>query len=63
MRTALDPDRLPADARLHEVASLLAAGFLRSWAAQAVDAGEKHLAFSSTSSEVCSQPRSEGESL
>ena len=63
MRNALHPDQMPADDRLREVASLLAAGFLRHWAARAVDGGEKGLDVLRTSSEVCDEPQSEGESL
>jgi hypothetical protein len=61
--TPPDPDGLPAGERLHEVISLLAAGFLRSWLARAVDGGEKDLDVLRTPSDVCPQPRSEGESL
>jgi hypothetical protein len=60
---ALDPDQLTPDERIHEVASLLAAGFVRHWLHRAVDAGEKDLAILRTSSEVCDEPQSEGESL
>jgi hypothetical protein len=63
MRNALHPDQMPPDDRLREVASLLAAGFLRHWAARAVDGGEKGLDVLRTSSEVCPKPTSEGESL
>jgi hypothetical protein len=55
-----DPGRMSADERLREVISLLAAGFLRS---RAVDAGEKDLDVLRTPSDVCPEPRSEGESL
>jgi hypothetical protein len=57
------PDQTPANERLREVISLLAAGFLRSRAGRAVDAGEKDLDVLRTSSEVCVEPQSEGESL
>jgi hypothetical protein len=59
----LHPDQMPADARLQEVISLLARGFLRSRAARAVDGGEKDLDVLRTPSDVCPEPRSEGESL
>jgi len=59
----VDPERMPADERLQEVASLLAAGFLRYRSARAVDGGEKDLDFLRTSSEVYRKPQSEGESL
>jgi hypothetical protein len=57
------PDRMPADERLRETISLLAAGFLRSRAGRAVDGGEKDLDVLRTPSDVCPEPRSEGESL
>ena len=60
---ALSPHLLSADARLQEVASLLAAGFLRHWRRRAPDFGEKDLDVLRTSSEVCPKPQSEGESL
>ncbi len=66
MRTAsmgCSPDRMGADERLQEVISLLAVGFLRSRATRAVDGGEKDLDVLRTSSEVCHEPQSEGESL
>jgi len=59
----LDPERIPADDRLQEIASLLARGFVRYWRREAVDGGEKDLAILRTSSEVCDEPQSEGESL
>jgi hypothetical protein len=59
----VDPDQLSPDERIQEVASLLAAGFLRYWLKKAVDGGEKDLAILRTSSEVCPKPTSEGESL
>ena len=59
----IDPERMSATGRLHEVASLLAVGFLRYWAARSVDGREKDLAILRTSSEVCHEPQSEGESL
>jgi hypothetical protein len=58
-----DPNQMSADKRLREVISLLAAGFLRSRATRAVDAGEKGLDVLRTPSDVCSEPQSEGESL
>ncbi|MGD0111435.1 MAG: hypothetical protein ABSD48_06195 [Armatimonadota bacterium] len=63
MRNALHPDQLSPDDRLQEVASLLAVGFLRYWRREAVDGGEKGLDVLRTSSEVCDEPQSEGESL
>ena len=54
---------MSATERLAEVAALLAAGFLRYWRREAVDGGEKDLAILRTSSEVCPEPTSEGESL
>ena len=59
----LDPEHMPADARLREVASILAAGFLRYWRKRCPVFGEKDLDVLRTSSEVCPKPRSEGESL
>lgn len=53
---------LPAHVRLQEVASLLAAGFLRHWARQAWDEREEALDFQRTSSDSCARPSSEGES-
>jgi len=61
MRNALCPDQISADERLHEVASLLAAGFLRHWLRKSSDWREKELDFLRTSSEVCPEPTSEGE--
>jgi hypothetical protein len=58
-----DPGLMSADVRLQEVVSLLARGFLRSRLARAVDGGEKDLDVLRTSSEVCVEPQSEGESL
>ena len=60
---ASHPEHMSAEERLNEATSLLAAGFLRHWAARAVDGGEKDLAILRTSSEVCDEPQSEGESL
>jgi len=59
----VDPERMSADERIHEVASLLAAGFLRYRAGRAADGGEKGLAILRTPSEVCVEPTSEGESV
>jgi hypothetical protein len=61
MHTAAASDQMPSDARLSEVASLLARGFLRSRAAGAVDGRDKGLAILRASSEVCDGPQSEGE--
>jgi hypothetical protein len=62
-RNALNPEQMPPAARLRELTSLLAAGFLRNWLKKAADDGEKCLAILRTSSEVCPKPSSEGESL
>ena len=63
MRNALCPDQISADQRLHEVASLVAAGFLRYWRKKAAPGPEKDLDVLRTSSDVCAKPQSEGESL
>ncbi len=59
----VDPNQMPSDERLQEVISHLARGFLRSRFARAVDGGEKDLDVLRTSSEVCPEPTSEGESV
>jgi hypothetical protein len=59
----LDPERMSADSRIQEVASLLSVGFLLYWLRNTADAGEKDLAIFRTSSDVCIKPTSEGESL
>ena len=63
MQTHTAVDLIPAAERHREVASLLARGFVRYWRREAVDGGEKDLDVLRTSSEVCDEPQSEGESL
>jgi len=55
------PLNMSPDSRLREVASLLAAGFLRHWLRESPDWREKELDFLRTSSEVCPEPTSAGE--
>ena len=62
-RNALSPEQMSPDKRLRELSSLLAVAFLRHWLKKAVDGGEKGLDVLRTSSEVCDEPQSEGESL
>lgn len=67
LRNAIDPDQIPAESRLQQVASLLAAGFLRWWLHKADQGADGGLAILRTSSEVCvcppqaGQPSSAGE--
>jgi len=49
----MDPERMSADERLQEVASLLAVGFLRHRSARAANGGEQCLAILRTPSEIC----------
>lgn len=56
------PERMAAKERLHEVASLLATGFLRHWLRKAPDGRENGLDVLRTPSDVCPRPSSEGES-
>jgi len=63
----LNPDLMADRERLAEVASLLAAGFLRCWLHKAPQSADVGLAIPRTSSEVCvcppeaDKPKSEGE--
>ena len=59
--SAVPPAQASPGARLQEVASLLARGFLRSRGTRAVDGREKDLDVLRTSSDVCHEPQSEGE--
>jgi hypothetical protein len=56
-----DPERMSADERLREVASLLAIGFLRYRLRRAADGRENGLAILRTSSDSCVEPKPEGE--
>jgi hypothetical protein len=57
----LDPERMSAGARLQEIASLLAAGFLRLRLHKAHKGADGGLAILRTSSEVCACPPEVGE--
>lgn len=57
------PDLMTAARRLREVASLLAAGFLRHWGRKGSDSGDTGLDFLRPSSDQCPEPTSEGETL
>ena len=57
----LIPDQMSANSRLQEIASLLAAGFLRHWLRKAAKGAGGGLAILRTSSEVCACPPEAGE--